>query len=85
MDYHIKSEGRLGKNWLQDAEGDAIHAVLCDAGHNLSIIFRALRLFWAFIFMALLECAAITWKAGLVKMTIQPSKCSYTNYSRSTT
>jgi IS5 family transposase len=72
---HMKSEGRLGRNWLQGAEGDAIHAVLCGAGHNLRMILRALRLFWAFIFMVLLECVAITGQAGCTKIAIQPSKC----------
>jgi IS5 family transposase len=49
---HMKSEGRLGRNWLHGAEGDAIHAVLCGAGHNLRMILRALRLLLAaFIFI----------------------------------
>jgi len=72
---HLKSEGRLGKNWLQGAEGDAIHAVLCGAGHNFRMILRALRLFWTFIFMALPECVAIMGQAGCTKITIQPPKC----------
>ena len=72
---HMKSEGRLGRNWLQGAEGDAIHAVLCGAGHDLRMILRALRLFLAHIFMTLLECVAITGQAGCTKIAIQPSKC----------
>ena len=42
---HMKAEGRLGRNWLKGVEGDAIHAVLCGAGHNLRMILRAIRLF----------------------------------------
>ena len=42
---HMKSDGRLGRNWLKGALGDAMHAVLCGAGHNLRIILRKLRLF----------------------------------------
>lgn len=44
---HMKSDGRLGRNWLKGALGDAIHAVLCGAGHNLRLILRKLRLFCA--------------------------------------
>jgi len=73
---HMKSEGRLGRNWLQGADGDAIHAVLCGAGHNLRMILRALRLFLAFIFMALQDCVAVTAKPEFGEIAIQPSKCS---------
>lgn len=44
---HMKSDGKLGRNWLKGALGDAIHAVLCGAGHNLRLILRKLRLFCA--------------------------------------
>ena len=44
---HMKSDGRLGRNWLKGALGDALHAVLCGAGHNVRIILRKLRLFCA--------------------------------------
>jgi len=33
--------------------GDAIHAVLCGAGHNLRMIVCKLRLFYALILVAL--------------------------------
>lgn len=46
---HMKTEGRLGRNWLKGIEGDAIHAVLCGAGHNLRMILKALRLFCALV------------------------------------
>ena len=52
---HMKSDGRLGRNWLKGAIGDALHAVLCGAGHNLRIIMRKLRLFcalWRVLFRA---------------------------------
>ena len=73
---HMKSEGRLGRNWLQGVEGDAIHAVLCGAGHNLRMILRALRLFIAFILMALQDCIAFTGRTGFAKIEIQTLKCS---------
>ncbi|MBB5445462.1 hypothetical protein HDG38_004093 [Paraburkholderia sp. WSM4177] len=36
----MKKDGRLDRNWLNGALGDAIHAVLCGAGHNLRMILR---------------------------------------------
>ena len=40
---HMKTDGLLARNWLQGSEGDAIHAVLCGAGHNLRLILAHLR------------------------------------------
>ena len=44
---HMKTDGRLVRNWLKGTFGDAIHAVLCGAGHNIRMILRALRLYFA--------------------------------------
>ena len=41
---HMKMDGRLGRNLLKGALGDALHAVMCGAGHNLRLILAALRL-----------------------------------------
>ena len=46
---HMKNGGRLRRNWLKGSLGDALHAVLCGAGHNLRMILRALRLCFAFL------------------------------------
>jgi len=70
---HMKTEGRLNRNWLQGAEGDAIHAVLCGAGHNLRMILRAIRLFYAHIIAMLLDCIVDAGKAGFRG---PPLKCS---------
>ncbi len=51
----MKSDGKLDRNWLKGTLGDAIHAVLCGAGHNLRMILRKLRLFCALIWLALLN------------------------------
>ena len=40
---HMKMDGRLGRNPLKGALGDALHAVLCGAGHNLRLLIRKLR------------------------------------------
>jgi IS5 family transposase len=40
---HMKTDGLLARNWLKGSEGDAIHAVLCGAGHNLRLVLAHLR------------------------------------------
>ena len=50
---HMKSDGRLGRNPLKGALGDALHAVLCGAGHNLRLLIRKLRLLCALVIRAL--------------------------------
>jgi len=42
---HMKTDGKLDRNWLKGALGDAMHAVLCGTGHNLRMILRKLRFF----------------------------------------
>ena len=37
---HMKADGKHGRNWLTGALGDAIHAVLCGAGHNIRRLLR---------------------------------------------
>jgi hypothetical protein len=46
---HVKTEGKLGGNYLMSELGDKINALLCGAGHNIRIILKKLRemmLFW---------------------------------------
>ena len=50
---HMKTDGKLGRNYLLGELGDKINALLCGAGHNIRIILRKLRemlLFFVFIF-----------------------------------
>jgi len=42
---HLKNDGLLGRNYLKGELGDALHAILCGAGHNIRIILRRLRIF----------------------------------------
>lgn len=59
---HMKMDGRLARNPLKGALGDALHAVLCGAGHNLRLILAALRLLCArfgLSFRALLGALAL--------------------------
>jgi IS5 family transposase len=39
----MKADGKLGRNWLKGAAGDAMHAVLCGAGHNVRLILNRLK------------------------------------------
>jgi len=49
---HMKTDGKLDRNWLKGALGDAMHAVLCGAGHNLRMILWKLRLLCLFVIAA---------------------------------
>ncbi len=42
---HLKNDGLLGRNYLKGELGDALHAILCGAGHNIRMILRRLRIF----------------------------------------
>jgi IS5 family transposase len=61
---HMKADGKLDRNWLNGALGDAMHAVLCGAGHDMRMILRKLRLFYALILLALLSLETATPSAA---------------------
>ena len=48
----MKTDGKLDRNWLKGALGDAMHAVLSGAGQNLRMILRKLRLLCVFVLAA---------------------------------
>ena len=50
---HLKSEHRMGRNYLSDRQGDAINAVLAAAGYNFSLLIRWLRFLLRQILLAL--------------------------------
>jgi IS5 family transposase len=65
---HMKSDGRLDRNPLKGALGDALHAVLCGAGHNIRLLLSLLRPFVAFlraVFMAWLGRSACDYRGQL--------------------
>ncbi len=39
----MKTDGKLGRNWLKEALGAAMHAALCGAGHNIRLIINKLK------------------------------------------
>jgi transposase, IS5 family len=53
---HMKSDGRLGRNFLIGKQGDRINAILCGAGHNFRLLLRWLRL----LLLKILE-RILTW------------------------
>jgi IS5 family transposase len=55
---HMKTDGRLSRSPLKGTLGDALHAVLCGAGHNIRLILAHLRALWAQILVALLRLIA---------------------------
>ena len=40
---HMKSDGKLGRNYLKGTFGDCFNAILCGIGHNARMILRFLR------------------------------------------
>ena len=40
---HMKTDGRLARNPLKGALGDALHAVLCGAGHSIRLMLKKLH------------------------------------------
>ena len=57
---HMKADGLLDRNWLKGALGDAMHAILCGAGHNLRMILAHLRVLYAALVAQLLLVLSFT-------------------------
>lgn len=51
---HMKTDGKLGRNYLLGELGDRINALLCGAGHNIRLILKKLREKLLFLFAELL-------------------------------
>lgn len=51
---HMKSEGKLRRNYLKGTLGDILNALLCAIGHNMRMIWRKIRslfvLIWIYLF-----------------------------------
>ncbi len=60
---HLKNDGLLRRNYLKGELGDALHAILCGAGHNIRLILRQLRIFWPHVWQAL----SGLWRASLIE------------------
>lgn len=63
---YMKADGKLDRNWLKGALGDAISAALYGAGHDPRMILRKLRLFCSLILAVLLTCQTAALSAAWV-------------------
>jgi IS5 family transposase len=52
---HMKTDGRLDRNFLAGTRGDAINALLCGAGYNLRLILNYLRRLLRTLLLALAD------------------------------
>lgn len=57
---HMKSEGKLGQNYLKGKIGDTLNALLVAVGHNLRLIFNYIRCLFAFIIAFLITDKRMT-------------------------
>jgi IS5 family transposase len=55
--------GDYRRNPLKGALGDALHAVLCGAGHNIRLLLKKLRLLFTFIVWAITGDRAVNHRA----------------------
>lgn len=58
---HMKIDGKLARNPLKGALGDALLAVMCGAGHNIRLRLRKLRLLCAQIWFSIREALQAIW------------------------
>jgi len=52
---HMKTDGRLGRNFLKGREGDRINAILAAVGHNFRLLINWFRLLLCFILTAMFQ------------------------------
>ena len=52
---HMKTDGRLDRNFLKGRDGDRINAILVGAGYNYRLVLKWLRLLFARIMGAILQ------------------------------
>ena len=67
---HMKTDGRLGRNPLKGVLGDALHAVMCGAGHNIRLLLKKLRLLCAEVATALQDWLAAFAAASVNRMQL---------------
>lgn len=69
---HLKSDGRLARNFLKGIAGDAMNALLCGAGHNMRKILKTLRLLCAQLGITIQQLLhnAISWNGRRILQAI---------------
>lgn len=53
---HMKTEGKLGRNYLKETFGDKINALLVAIGHNLRLILNYIRSLLTFMMLLIARC-----------------------------
>ncbi len=56
---HLKTDGRLGRNFLKGRNGDKINAILAGAGHNYRLVLNWFRLLFVRIVAAILNALTV--------------------------
>ena len=72
---HMKTDCKLGRNYLMSELGDKINALLCGAGHNIRIILKKLRemlLFFGLVCLGQKLAQLIPWPP-FCKLTLIPN------------
>lgn len=65
---HMKSEGKLRRNYLKGTIGDALNALLCAIGHNMRLLWRHIRFLFALILVILFGNGRSKnyWEQGMI-------------------
>jgi transposase, IS5 family len=66
---HMKTDVLLDRNWLKGALGDAMHALLCGAGHNLRMILAHLRVLYCALVGQIALAITLVTEATLQRRT----------------
>ena len=66
---HMKSDGKLERNWLAGTHGDAVNVLLVAAGHNIRLLLNWLKSFCAFIMALSLALTQTTNTADYRQIT----------------
>jgi hypothetical protein len=51
---HMKTDGKLGRNFLKGIIGDQIHALLCGMGHNMRMLANFIKKQYSIVLFKLL-------------------------------
>jgi hypothetical protein len=64
---HMKSDGKLRRNYLKGTVGNAMNAILCAIGHNMRMILRRIKSLFVLIWTCLLRGIKIERNLDTIK------------------
>jgi IS5 family transposase len=70
---HLKSDHRMNRCHLKGAQGVALHAVLCEAGHNIRWLLRMIRKKGLSFYLSLIRMLGLGGLSGLISKFFQPN------------